>query len=87
MTLPGMSGARPRPDRAAVARVKAWVAATLDPDDGRTIVVSELACSEPGCPPVETVIGLLGGQEPQRWTLHKPVAAVTQDDVRRVLHP
>jgi hypothetical protein len=82
MTLPGT---RPRPDGAAIARVKAWLAATLGPDDGRTIVVSELTCSEPGCPPVETVIGLLGEGEPARWKLHKPVADVTEDDVRRLL--
>lgn len=82
MTLPGM---RPRPDGAAVARVKAWVTAIVGADDERTVVVSELACSEPECPPVETVIGLLGDGVPQRWKIHKPVAAVTEDDVRALL--
>jgi hypothetical protein len=79
MTLPG---ARPRPDGAATARIKAWVAAALAPDDERTILVTELACTEPGCPPVETVIALLQQGEPERWKLHKPVATVTEDDVR-----
>jgi hypothetical protein len=82
MTLPGT---RPRPDPAAIARVKTWVTAILDPDKEHTIVVSELACTEPGCPPIETVIGLLGDGEPQRWKIHKPVAAITEDDLRALL--
>lgn len=82
MTLPGTG---PRPDRTASARVKAWVAAALGPDDERTILVTELACTEPGCPPVETVIALLQEGEPQRWKLHKPVATVTEHDVRTAL--
>jgi hypothetical protein len=78
MTLPGTS---PRPDAGATAQVKAWVAAALPPDDTRTILVTELACAEPGCPPVETVIALLGDEE-RRWKLHKPIAALTESDVR-----
>jgi hypothetical protein len=84
MTLPGT---RPRPDGEATARVKAWAAAALDPDEDRTIMVTELACSEPGCPPVETVIALLGPGEPRRWKVHKPVADLTEDDVRDLLAP
>jgi hypothetical protein len=85
MALPGTPGSRPRPDGAASARVRAWVAAALDPDDDRTILVSELACTEPGCPPVETVIALLGPGEREQWKLHKPVAAITETDVRSAL--
>jgi hypothetical protein len=84
MTLPG---ARPRPDGAATARVKAWATAALAPDHERAVLVTELACSEPGCPPVETVIALLGPGEPQRWKIHKPVAELTEDDVRALLDP
>jgi hypothetical protein len=82
MTLPGSPGSRSRPDGTASARVKAWIAAALGPTDERTILVTELACTEPGCPPVETVIALLREGEPERWKLHKPLAAVTEDDVR-----
>jgi hypothetical protein len=85
MTLPGAPGSRSRPDAAASAQVKAWVAAALAPDDERTILVTELACTEPGCPPVETVIALLGPGEREQWKLHKPVAAVTETDVRSAL--
>jgi hypothetical protein len=82
MALPGTN---PRPDATATARVKGWVAAALPPGDERTILVTELACTEPGCPPVETVIALLGPGEREQWRLHKPVAAITEDDVRSTL--
>jgi hypothetical protein len=82
MILPGTN---PRQDGTATARVKAWVSAALAPDEDRTILVTELACTEPGCPPVETVIALLQEGEPERWKLHKPVAALTEDDVRTLL--
>jgi hypothetical protein len=82
MRLPGTN---PRPDATATARVKAWVTAALDPGDERTILVTELACTEPGCPPVETVIALLGPEEREQWKLHKPVAAITASDVRSAL--
>ena len=85
MTLPGAPGARPRPDPAASARVKDWATAVLHPGDECTVLVTELACTEPGCPPVETVIALLGRAEPTQWKLHKPVAAITENDVRTAL--
>jgi hypothetical protein len=77
-----LSGARRRAETIAVARVKGWVAAALAPDEQRTILVTELACTEPGCPPVETVIALLGRGDRQQWKLHKPLADITEDDVR-----
>jgi hypothetical protein len=79
-----LPGVRPRTDASAAARVKGWVAATLPPDDTRTVLVTELVCGEPGCPPVETVIALFGDDE-RRWRLHKPMAVVTEDDVRATL--
>jgi hypothetical protein len=82
--LPGL-GPRTDADASAAARVKGWVAAALPPGDTRAILVTELACTEPGCPPVETVIALLQEGEPERWKLHKPLASVTEADVRTAL--
>jgi len=45
------------PDRtAAHERVRAWTRARFKLADDKTIMVSEIACSVPGCPPVETHI-------------------------------
>jgi hypothetical protein len=50
--------------------------------DEVTILVSELSCSEPGCPPIETVIALFRArEEPTKYTIHRPSAEVTREDV------
>lgn len=57
-----------RPSNAdAVRRIKGWVRNARGPDDGATIMVSELHCHEPGCPEVETVIAVM-----------KPAASVSR---------
>ncbi|QND69826.1 hypothetical protein [Tardiphaga robiniae] len=42
--------------REAVAWIKAETRSALRLDDDTTVSVSELSCSDPGCPDVETVI-------------------------------
>ena len=50
-----------------------------------TVTVTELACLEEGCAPVETVIGLLRPDAPQlQCKLHKPMDAVDAKDLVRV---
>ena len=39
------------------------------------VTVSQVACREPGCPPVETVIAVLG-RPARRWTIHRPLIEV-----------
>jgi hypothetical protein len=82
MTLPGL-GSRRNPGE--TARVKALVVGLIDAADV-TVLVTELACSEPGCPPVETVIALLSADGNAQYKVHKPVADVTVEDVRSVLN-
>jgi hypothetical protein len=49
-------------------------------------MIRQLACTEPGCPPVETVVAVLPmDAEARRWTLHRPVAQITFDDLRALL--
>lgn len=83
MALPGMG---PRRDPEITARVKQWVIEELGDADG-TILVTELACSEPGCPPVETVIALLTEGEQRQRKIHKPLAEVDRSDVKAALAP
>jgi hypothetical protein len=47
---------QPRPDPEDVARVKAWVSAALALGDDDAVTVSEIACNDPACPGLETVI-------------------------------
>jgi len=73
---------RPRADPAAVARLKAWARELWDvPPDG-SVTVTELRCSEPGCPPLETVVVISprAGETFQR-KVHRPAAEVTRADL------
>lgn len=45
-------------------------------------MVTELRCSEPGCPLLETVIAILSESGNRQYKLHKPIAEVGEDDVR-----
>ncbi|MDT7843308.1 hypothetical protein [Streptomyces justiciae] len=58
----------------------------LDLDDDTAVMVRQLTCTEPGCPPVETVVAVLPMEgEARRWTLHRPAEEITEDDLRAAL--
>lgn len=72
------------------AKVKGFVREVLERQthggQEPTIVVSELACSEPGCPPIETVIAIFHGPgEARRYKVHKAQAEITREDVAGLL--
>jgi hypothetical protein len=70
----------------ATAALKAVVRDVLALHDDQTVVIQQLACVEPGCPPVETVVAVLSAKSPpQRWTLHLPLSNVTPEDIRTTL--
>jgi len=45
-----------------VAAVKRWTADAFQLTEDTTVMVTELRCTEPGCPPLETVIALFHPQ-------------------------
>jgi hypothetical protein len=78
----GLFNRRPRPDAETVSRLKAWVADLMTLSDKDHIAVAELACHEPGCPDLETVVTVTLADR-RRFVLRFPsaVAAVTEGDV------
>lgn len=80
---------RPRHDErrsAAIRALKATARTLFDAGEEDAVVVSELQCTEPGCPPIETVVALLrAGNEPRQVKVHKPAVEVTEDDLRAAL--
>jgi hypothetical protein len=66
---------------AAVRRVKAWTRERFSLADADTVMASEVACSVPGCPPIETVIAFWIGDKRHRFKVFKPVADVGPDDL------
>ena len=79
-------GTSPRqPNLELVRRIKKTLRETLSLSDDVTVTVTELACLEEGCAPVETVIGLLRPDAPQlQCKLHKPMDAVDAKDLVQV---
>jgi hypothetical protein len=50
---------KPPPDPALTGRIKQWVGALMDLSNGDTIMVAELACRDPGCADLETVVTVI----------------------------
>lgn len=74
---------RSSPGRAGT--LKAWVAQHLVLSEDDLVTVAELACYEPGCPPVETVVTVHGADGMRRiWHIHKPLADIDQSDIATV---
>ena len=74
-----------RPNRERVRHIKEALRAALSLPDGTTVMVTELACLEEGCAPIETVVALLRPDAPPlQHKLHKPTDAVDADDLSRI---
>jgi hypothetical protein len=70
-----------RPNLAAVADIKRWTTEVFHLPESASVLVTELRCAEPGCPPLETVIAILDPAPARQVKIPKPVAEVTFLDV------
>jgi hypothetical protein len=68
-------------DTAALDRVRDWTRARFALADDETVMVSEVACGVPGCPPVETHIVFWTPAGRHHTKVFKPLAAVAEDDL------
>ena len=68
-------------DNAALDRVRDWTRARFALADDETVMVSEVACSVPGCPPVETHLVFWTGAGRHHFKIFKPLADVVEDDL------
>ena len=62
-------------------RVRTWTREHFNLGDDETIMVSELPCSDPGCPPVETHLVFWTQAGRQQFKVFKPLAEVVPDDL------
>jgi hypothetical protein len=66
----------------ALDRVKAWTRERFKLAPDAAIMVAEVSCTLPGCPPLETVIAFWTGSEQRhQFKLFKPVTEVVPDDL------
>ena len=76
----------PKPEAVAVARIKAWALDALPA--GTALAVNEIACLDPACPGLETVILVMEpGRKTRACKIAKAIEAVTEQDVRAALAP
>jgi hypothetical protein len=82
MTKAGMLGfSKKSPAHgAALDRVREWTRARFSLAD-ETVMVSEIACAVPGCPPIETHVVFWTERGRHHFKVFKPLADVVEDDL------
>src|SRR5262245_52423305 len=82
---PDLFGPSHKADPQRVAEVKEWVAEAFRLGADVPVLVTELRCTEPGCPPLETVIAVLSQPgRPRQYKVPKPLTELTRHDVARL---
>lgn len=61
-------------------QIKEWIYQALQIDDEISISLSQLQCTEPGCPPIETVINVMTNPV-QQYKIHKSIAEIEYTDI------
>ncbi|MFE9173314.1 hypothetical protein ACFYNZ_28260 [Streptomyces kebangsaanensis] len=55
-------------------------------DDDTAVIIRQFAYTEPGRPPLETVVAVLSMDgDARHWTLHLPADQITEHDLRATL--
>jgi len=72
-----------RPEHlAALDRVREWTRERFRLADDAAIMVTEVTCALPGCPPLETVVAFWTGTDTRHhFKLFKPATEVVEDDL------
>jgi hypothetical protein len=61
--------------------VRDWTRSRFKLTDDGAIMVSEIACGVPGCPPIETHVVFWTGAGRHHFKIFKPLAEVIEDDL------
>jgi len=74
---------RASPERTAKVRaIKDWAREALALAEDVVVMATELRCTEPGCPPFETVIAVMHERgHRQEFKIHKPLEEIAYPDV------
>ncbi len=69
-------------DPQQLVQVKSWVSQAFDLSEDVSVMITQLQCTEEGCPPIETVIAIMETPgKPRQYKIHKPLAEVKQTDI------
>ncbi len=73
---------KPLGHAAAAERVREWTRERFTLPEDAAIMVAEVSCAVPGCPPLETVVAFWTGQDTRHhFKVFKPLAEVLADDL------
>jgi hypothetical protein len=67
-------------DLAGMERLKGWTREHFALAADQAVLVSELACPNPRCPPLQTLIAFWIGEQRHRFKVFKPLAEVRLTD-------
>jgi hypothetical protein len=72
-------------DPAHTAAIQQWTREILRLDDEAVVTVVELACADPGCPILATVVAVFEDGRTRKWTFSRPRFAVMKFMVQQAL--
>lgn len=65
--------------------IKGWVSSALRLSEDHTLLVTELKCTEPDCPPIETVVAVLGpGGQQHQAKVHLAINEITREEALKL---
>jgi hypothetical protein len=76
---------RPKLNPEAAAALKVRVRQMLMLPEDAVVMITELRCTEPGCPPLETVIVVMADGESKQYKIHKAMVDLQDADLIQVL--
>jgi hypothetical protein len=87
--IPDPAGGLPVPaiDPSHTAAIRRWTVECLRLPEDAVVSVNEVACIDPGCPLVETVIAVFEDGRTRSWKFTRPRVAVTRMMVEQTLRP
>lgn len=73
---------RPKADTSKIAAVREWVERAFALPSETYVTITELQCTEPGCPPLETAIIIIDAPGKNRlYKVHSSIADIQFDDI------
>ncbi|NJK48867.1 hypothetical protein HC931_12400 [Candidatus Gracilibacteria bacterium] len=66
-----------------IKQIKNWIYQVFEIDEQIIISLNQLQCTEPGCPPLETVIVIMD-ESRQPYKIHKSIAEIEREDILKL---
>lgn len=80
------SQSKPKAYPEKLQSLKSLINEIFEIDSEIPVSISQLQCSEPDCPPIETVIAIMTTPA-QQYKIHKSVAEIDSSDISALIQP